>query len=197
MKEYEVGIGDEVVVSGLFTRRTGRQKNIPIVRFGNIASMPSEPIHDSETGLDFSAYLVEFRSIGGLSGSPVFAYLGPGRISPRGKIVRPEHRAFVCLLGVVRGHWNHKEPIPFQTAHEDEIGNINWGVGVVTPISELEPILNSEEFVKERENLDQKFLERQSPVSDMAEDEKAKFTQKDFETALKKVSRKIEPEKSK
>jgi hypothetical protein len=51
--------------------------------------------------------------------------------------------------------------------------------------------------VKQREELDKKFLERDSPTSDMADDkpDKQPFTQADFEEALKKASRKITPEK--
>jgi hypothetical protein len=193
IEELNIGIGDEIVVSGLFTRRSGREKSIPIVRFGNISAMPSEPIPDSETGLDFHAYLAEVRSIGGLSGSPVFAYIGPGRVDPRGNTLRFDY-SFLILIGVIRGHWRHKEPIPFQSVWSDEVDKINWGVGVVTPITYLEPILYSEVFVKQREELDKKYLEQDSPTNDMADDKDRgqPFTQADFEDALKKASRKID-----
>jgi hypothetical protein len=194
IEECRIGIGDEIVISGLFTRRVGRQKNLPIVRFGNIAAMPSEPIPDSETGLDFHAYLAELRSFGGLSGSPVFVYIGPSRSAPDGAPIYDYH--FLVLIGVLRGHWQHKEPIAIQSAFSDDMDKINWGIAVVTPADELRSILYSERFVKQREILDRKFVERDSPVSDMADDEAPKiapFTHEDFEDALKKASRKIKP----
>jgi hypothetical protein len=156
IRELNIGIGDEVVVSGLFTRRTGREKNIPIVRFGNIAAVPSERIRDFRTGLDFHAYLVEVRSIGGLSGSPVFAYIGPGRVDPNGSIARFDV-SYLILIGVVRGHWQHEEPIPFATVFADELDKVNWGIAVVTPAAELEPILYSEFFVRQREISDNEY----------------------------------------
>jgi hypothetical protein len=58
----------------------GRQRNIPIVRIGNVASMPHEPVATKNRGA-IEAYLVEARSVGGLSGSPVLVQLG---------IVRPK-----------------------------------------------------------------------------------------------------------
>jgi hypothetical protein len=196
IEEHRIGIGDEIVISGLFTRRVGRQKNLPIVRFGNIAAMPSEPIPDSATGLDFHAYLAELRSFGGLSGSPVFVYIGPSRSAPDGAPTYDYH--FLILIGVLRGHWEHREPIAIQSAFSDEMDRVNWGIAVVTPATELGSILYSERFVKQREILDRKFIERDSPVSDMADDEAPKiapFTQEDFEDALKKASRKITPKK--
>lgn len=67
---YSIGVGDEINVIGLFTRFFGSTRHIPIVRTGNIAMMPSDklPARNGET----EVYLVEGRSIGGLSGSPVF-----------------------------------------------------------------------------------------------------------------------------
>jgi len=39
-----IGVGDEAVIIGLFTRVTGRRTNLPIVRIGNVAMMPTEPV---------------------------------------------------------------------------------------------------------------------------------------------------------
>jgi hypothetical protein len=39
-----VGIGDEVYMPGLFTYATGSRRNIPLVRYGNLAMIPDEPI---------------------------------------------------------------------------------------------------------------------------------------------------------
>ena len=70
-----IGIGDEVFMVGLFHRHTGRDRNEPIIRVGNIASLPSAPVPLDE-GEKAEAILIEPRSIGGLSGSPVFVHMG-------------------------------------------------------------------------------------------------------------------------
>ena len=54
---------------------TGRDRNFPIVRTGHIAMMPDEKIPKVKIGDwegNADAYLIESRSIGGWSGSPVF-----------------------------------------------------------------------------------------------------------------------------
>ena len=77
IQKMDVGIGDEVFLTGLFTPHKGTGRNIPIVRTGNIAAMREEPI-STQMG-DMDAYLIETRSLGGLSGSPVFLHLGTHR----------------------------------------------------------------------------------------------------------------------
>lgn len=52
-----IGLGDDVFVVGLFSRRAGQARNIPIIRVGNIVAMPEEPI-ETGTGLQ-EAYLIE------------------------------------------------------------------------------------------------------------------------------------------
>jgi len=70
LQNLKIGIGDEVFATGLFTAVPGTTRNMPIVRHGNIAMLPSEQI---QTDLGYAdVYLVEAHSIGGLSGSPVF-----------------------------------------------------------------------------------------------------------------------------
>ena len=73
MKALEYGVGDEVVVVGMFRAHTGKRRNIPLVRIGSLAALPEEPVYTKYTG-DMEAYLVEMHSIGGLSGSPVYIH---------------------------------------------------------------------------------------------------------------------------
>src|SRR5207244_2554107 len=76
-REDCLSVGDEVFYTGMFSPRLGASKNIPIVRVRNIAALPDEPI-DDEAG-PMLAYLMEARSLGGMSGSPVFINLGGTR----------------------------------------------------------------------------------------------------------------------
>jgi hypothetical protein len=71
-------IGHEVFITGAFVGRVGEKRNIPIVRIGNIAAMPEEPIPFASPRR--VAYLIETRSLGGTSGSPVFLNTEPTKI---------------------------------------------------------------------------------------------------------------------
>lgn len=71
--KYEIGPGDDVFIVGRFVNHEGKQRNLPSLRFGNIAQMPWEPIKID--GRDQESFLIEGRSISGYSGSPVFVYL--------------------------------------------------------------------------------------------------------------------------
>src|SRR5689334_11059030 len=110
--KYHVGTGDEVAIVGLFYSHFGEAKNVPIVRTGNIAAMPDEPVPTSHGLTD--AYLVEVRSIGGISGSPVFTHLAvrpettvlPAQPYPqmeRKTLAKAEHAHY--LLGLVQGYY--------------------------------------------------------------------------------------------
>ena len=67
-------LGQEILILGLFRYHTGTQRNEPIVRIGNLSAMPREPVKTRYAGY-IEGYLVEARSISGLSGSPVFLNL--------------------------------------------------------------------------------------------------------------------------
>jgi len=91
-----VGIGDDIFMIGLFRHHHGKLRNLPIVRLGNIAAMPEEKIQTKYHLMD--GYLIEVRSIGGLSGSPVFTNLAWHRaFSPVNERVGQP----VSLLGLV------------------------------------------------------------------------------------------------
>jgi hypothetical protein len=127
IKIEEIGIGDEIFITGLFTRHPGQQTNIPIVRIGNIAAMPAEKIMTEVSAMQ--AYLVECRSTGGLSGSPVFVNLGLVRHGKFSSSNKPIFR----LLGLVCAHYDTNEIV-----NEDKTVNpnrVNMGIAVVAPIA--------------------------------------------------------------
>src|SRR5206468_3965471 len=116
---------------GLFTQRHGTQKNIPIVRIANIAAMPEEPLQDENSGKEYSAYLIEARSIGGLSGSPVFMALKKSGITmgrpPRG--FHPLTHEIVAV-GLIRGHWDMVKRSSFDFL-DDSDSKLNMGIAIV------------------------------------------------------------------
>jgi hypothetical protein len=152
IQREDIGVGDELVVVGLFASHTGKEVNRPIVRSGTIAAMPDEPLKDTRSGLSYDAYLAEVRSVGGLSGSPVWMVIRPWRMTPR--LNGPEARLHFYLLGLIRGHWK-KEGEWLSDAASDEQDVLNTGIAIVTPIQTAIDIINSPEEVARRRRADE------------------------------------------
>ena len=141
-----VGCGDEVFITGLFTQHFGLQRNLPIVRIGNIACMPSEPVQTTEYG-PIEAYLVEARSIGGLSGSPVFLHLSGMRKGSLKLGVEP-----IYWLGLMHGHFDLMNTGVVDAITQDNLYNlkINMGIAIVVPVAKILEVLNQDEFMEAR-----------------------------------------------
>jgi hypothetical protein len=134
--EQEIGLGDEVFIGGLFSKHFDTSRNIPIVRVGNIAALKGEKVRTRNFGL-MDAYLIECRSIAGLSGSPVFVNLGTHRVL-RGQ-QQFSDSPFYFLLGVIHGHYDEtdKKIDSVEATFEDGITQpekLNVGIAIVTPI---------------------------------------------------------------
>lgn len=150
IEEDEIGPGDAVFFPGLFTDHFGKKSNIPIVRCGNIAAMPLEPVHTDECGY-INAYLLEARSIGGLSGSPVFVFLGAMRVRKGKPCISANQQAF-HLLGLIHGHYGTRDVID---ATEGDGGldrrSINKGIAIAVPADDIRATLDMPELVALRE----------------------------------------------
>ena len=142
IKDQQIGIGDEVFVAGMFVQRLGEARNLPIVRSGIIAAMPDEKIHTTYGYHD--AYLIESRSISGLSGSPVFVQT-PMLRTVDGKVIPPVKTDF--LMGMLLGH--HQVQSSHDTVEiiqgegdekksEDIPIPLNTGIGIVLPFHYVE-----------------------------------------------------------
>jgi hypothetical protein len=147
----EIGIGVEVFMLGLFTNHYGKQKNLPIARSGIIAAMPEEKVQAlvGNRMEDIDAYLLETRSMGGLSGSPVFAYLGHDRRSRAGLHMGRR----VLLLGMMQGHYDDLEDSVAdgldRLPDKRERRRINKGIGIAIPIEKVVELINE---VRENED---------------------------------------------
>jgi hypothetical protein len=199
---FGFGLGDEVFTVGLFTAAPGTSRNLPIVRHGNLAMIPDEQI---QTKLGYAdAYLVEARSIGGLSGSPVWirasmltvVKVGENKISPDGNapalMVGPGK-----LLGLMHGHWDIRESElnKPKIIHDGQKG-VNLGIAIVVPASKILETLNQPELEEMRKQGDEMAAKRSIPSTDSVKPKKQDsqpFTKSAFEAALKKASRKIDP----
>jgi hypothetical protein len=150
-----VGVGDDLLITGLFSMHYGSQRNYPIARAGILAALPDEPLVDEKTGGSYDAYLAEVRSIGGLSGSPVFIVHRPpnqrievpgtltGFFGPKYETVVAAPSAFY-LLGLMRSHWII-DTGPLKPLYK-ELPELNMGIAVVTPIKEVTQVLESEKL---------------------------------------------------
>jgi hypothetical protein len=80
--KLDVGIGDEVFMVGRFISHDRKQRNEPSVRFGHVSMMPGEPVevhwtHPVKKTLNQDSFLIDGRSMGGYSGSPVYVWTPP------------------------------------------------------------------------------------------------------------------------
>jgi hypothetical protein len=150
-----MGVGDEVFITGLFSKVSGKTKNLPIVRTGNVAMIP--PSHEKipvkwNYISEMEAYLIEARSIGGLSGSPVFIQrsieVQPAEHTGR----RPLGAGAVFWLGLIHGHWD--------TPPRTKANRVNMGVAIVVPSYKIMEIIRRQEILdRASEAMDQVFAE--------------------------------------
>jgi hypothetical protein len=161
----QIGIGDEVFVTGLFTKHSGVSKNIPIVRLGHVVAMPEEPVEVKEGSIE--AYLIEARSFGGLSGSPVFVHLGLVRYI-NGLVKTLQGSGFIFyLLGIIRGHWNWTEE-DYDSVPDVEMNSeaVNIGIAIVTPASKILEVIDQPKLL-EIKRQDMAAMKKQNlPVED-------------------------------
>jgi hypothetical protein len=164
--ELQLGIGDEVAIIGLFRSHYGKESNIPIARMGHIACMRHEPVFTYYANY-IDAYLIEARSISGLSGSPVFFIngiraikSGPGRIAYSFAPDTP----YFYLMGLVHGHFDIRN-LNEDTVVEDErdtTAGINTGIGVVIPVDKIvETIREHPQLIQRRKEAIEKAKKTQ------------------------------------
>lgn len=171
IEKANIGVGDEVFLTGLFAHQHGDTRNLPIVRIGNIALMAGEPVQAGDGKME--AHLIEARSIGGLSGSPAFVRqtISIGFAHPRefdehelyrkmepGEMPSPEFPMFITgigpffLLGLMHGHWD----IPVSQKNEvvliaeDHSGQVNMGIALVVPATKILEVINQPELAEMR-----------------------------------------------
>lgn len=152
IRRYGIGVGDEINVVGLFTRFYGSTKHIPIVRTGNIAMMPSDKLRVDDGEME--VYLAEGRSIGGLSGSPVFVRhtVTMSAINEQGERQNISGVSQLHLLGLMRGHWDLAVELPSQREEA-----VNMGIAIVVPAKQIVEVLYHPELVALREKHDQEI----------------------------------------
>jgi hypothetical protein len=175
IRRRRTGPGDEIFTIGLFSLMHGREKNIPIVRTGNVAMMPGPgDLVQTDRG-ESEAYLAEIRSIGGLSGSPVFVNetLEIGNVLKNHVTGEAEKTVMVCLgqysfMGIVHGHWDtlpeHKNK-PMVVLDKSR-NRINLGIAVIVPAKKILEVINQPELLQQRRSAEEVHLKSQAPIPD-------------------------------
>jgi hypothetical protein len=172
--DLDVGPGDEIFFVGRFINHQGEQKNLPVVRWGNIAMLPYEPIRHPR-GTLVESFLIEARSLSGFSGSPVFLYIGESLrhmgwdessgVHPAISSAHPELNKFrvaISLLGIDWGHSryfgavyekNMQTKIPEGWQAEQNSGIMN-----VAPTWRLNGLLQEPELMQMRREREKKWV---------------------------------------
>jgi hypothetical protein len=207
IKEAGLGVGDEVFLTGLFTEVCETTSNIPIVRIGNLAMVPGERIPFKDGRL-IEAYLVESRSIGGLSGSPVFiretvttnaGWKFPPGFDLTAVFPTPESTEVqriqlsgvgrIYFLGSMIGHWD--APTGFNLPDKEAV---NMGISPVVPAHKIKEIIAQPKLQEVMQQMTTELAKKKH--SNAKEDfgsrkpKEPVFTREEFEAALKKASRK-------
>ena len=150
LHEHLFGVGDEVFMVGRFVEHEGRKKNLPSVRFGNISMVPDECVRLQSN--EQEAFLIELRSIGGYSGSPVFIWW---------PMAKGERSKSALLLGIDCGHIQTTEPV-YMKGGGRKIGfvSFNSAMAAVSPSWRILNLLHQPSVVQERETEDSLITQR-------------------------------------
>lgn len=193
--KLDLGVGDDVLFVGRFIGYDGTQTNLPAIRFGNISMIPKEPLPTSD-GSDQDSILIEARSLPGCSGSPVFFYqqhsLPPSR--------HLNAQFDLILIGVEWCDLPQWEPVKLPDRKMDcpsgrGVFTNSGMMGVVPSWKLLDFLMEDKRLIEEREKREQRWKKNASKAPRFNSATSQLFTKADFESALRKASRKIEPKK--
>jgi hypothetical protein len=168
--------GHDVFFIGMFNAVPGQIRVEPVVRFGKIA-LPSTtvPIKIGQNDYNVPACLVESRSWGGESGSPVFVYddaqvkpnsdLGSAQVDSSSFIDIQSNRHFAGmiepeLLGLLHGHFEIERPVMYNRQETGTQVDVNTGIAVVIPALAIYETLMDQRLVTDRELMRAKATEK-------------------------------------
>lgn len=152
----EVSCGDPINLVGLFRLHAGKNKMVPIVHTGHVATPadPTEPVPmiDRVTGkrIEAEVYLVEAQTLEGLSGSPAFIHEMTGLpFKMPGTDAQPKAYGPVRLLGLYSGAWDAKpgEIIAQDRSLRGDL-RVPVGVGLVVPAEKMIELIREHPTLK-------------------------------------------------
>ena len=135
---------------GRFVHKDGKLSNRPVARFGNISQMPPK----NQIG---GKILIEVRSLGGFSGSPVFVYFKPNSTIESESVQRNQDTYMLpMLLGVNSAHTAHFAPVLGHDGNPKMGGGYiagNSGLAVIEPFWALQELFSTTKAFKARDDL--------------------------------------------
>lgn len=165
-----IGVGDEAYVTGLFSFVTGKKRNLPVVRTGNLSMVPSERVPNRRWHKDgLEAYLIELRSISGISGSPVFVQRSIEVHAAEHSGRKPVAAGAVFWLGLVHGHWDiGSDQVDgiWGDAWRKKNDQINTGMAIVVPSHNILGVIEQSELKEYADNAVQEFEMKNSALLD-------------------------------
>jgi hypothetical protein len=165
MRQLDIGIGDDIYMPGLFASIEGLPNVHPILRHGTIAMLPTKQI---QLGADFvDVYLMEARSISGISGSPVFVRPTVSIKQCKKSLWLDGLARFHRVLGMAWRHWDIP-PADINSYHPRSVkkDGVNMGIAVITPAYKILETIERSELKRDREVFDAALVRNLPPTLD-------------------------------
>jgi hypothetical protein len=149
--------GADVYIAGLLrvVPAMGEQ-NIPMVRTGSIGALYQDNIPmrlPDGTLIKVNGHLIDCQSFGGFSGSPCFVRYLSGSGKTEG-LELPYPIESTLLLGMVGGHFDLQASVGLPEGAGNLKVPVAAGVAVVYPAEAIREVLDTEELVENRTELD-------------------------------------------
>jgi hypothetical protein len=145
LRQSGFGLGSEVFIPSAYIHVPGETQNLPVVRFGRVSAMPSEPLWVLTPTPP--AFLIETRSLGGMSGAPVLFHTEPYRMGPRepartdpGNSTFRAYPAFLIGMHVGTYPGQFRSDWAGQIIGSDE--QFNSGISIVLPVAQIVEAVN-------------------------------------------------------
>lgn len=193
----DIGVGDDVFMVSRMLGYEGRERNDPIVRFGNLSLGRTTRIEQTgqREGIKQESYVVEMRSTNGCSGSPVY-WLQSRQPELRGVLLSFASR--VLLLGIDWGHLPDGVPVTDAGCQTEMVAQTASAIATVVPAWKIKELLDVSTFKQQRAVSDAEEKERRAKTPAAVMDSRPKesspgaFTKETFMRDLKKASKKLE-----
>ncbi len=135
-----VAMGRELLIMGLFVHHPGETRMVPVSRVGVVAAVPVDPLPDRSTE-GRGMFLAELRSIGGVSGSPVFLEAPAARMENGSFMLAAPAFSFIGLVQSVWEESGRSSVSTFDRATEP----LNVGISAIEPAARVRELIEQVE----------------------------------------------------
>jgi hypothetical protein len=178
-----IGVGDETITIGRYSKHAGTASNLPVARFGHISMLPFEPVHQPDRKFNQESFLVETHSISGLSGSPVFTQSGIRERTDQilgGNMFHNKEKTY--LIGVDWGHFDFQGELIMGMGSQGV--KIPSGMMCVVPAWKLRELLHINELDAQRKELNKQI---EVKVKDSATTD-SELTKAEFDSIVEEIA---------